>query len=483
VSRPVSGSAWGGGFAGNENPWERRMTTIPLTQQLGDFVAGLGYEQIPNRALDWARTGFTDCVAVMLAGKDEPAVGIVDKVCRVGASGPSRLFLGTEQTTSERAALVNGTAAHVLDYDDVAQRGHPSAVLVPAILSLADELGSDGKRMLTAYVAGYEVWGELLYRDAGILHNKGWHPTTVLGTPAAAAACAVLLGLDAARTTNALAISTSMATGLVANFGTMTKSFQVGRAAQAGVLAARLAEAGMTGAEDAVEHPRGYLQAFSPAGEIDRERPSTIGKDWLIETNGLNLKKYPACYCVHRAGDAILDLLKTQSVAPDAVARIDTYLSETSFNVLRNTAPKTGLEGKFSIEFAVASALHAGRIGLGELTDGFVGRADVQATMAKVTRNPLPDEPGNDLPVAKADWVTLTLADGTVLESEKVAEARGGANLPLSVDDLWAKFKDCTAEMAGDDARRLFEALQQLDRVADSRHLKGTAASAAAMAK
>src|SRR5690606_34228890 len=162
------------------------------------------------------------------------------------------------------AALVNGMAAHILDYDDVALDGHPSAVLVPAILAQAEAGSVGGAQMIEAYVAGFEVWAELQAREPGHLHEVGLHPTAVFGAVAAAAACASLRRLDAAGAAAAMAMAASMSAGLVANFGTMTKSFQVGRAAQSGVIAARLAQAGMTASPDALEHDSGFLAALSP---------------------------------------------------------------------------------------------------------------------------------------------------------------------------------------------------------------------------
>src|SRR5262249_4113959 len=157
--------------------------------------------------------------------------------------------------SAETAVLVNGIAAHVLDYDDVSLDGHPSAVLVPAILAQAETSGSSGAQMLTAYVAGFEVWAEPLERQPAPLRRTGWHPSAGLGPVASAAACARLRGLDGKGVATAMAIAASMSSGLVANFGSMTKSFQVARAGQSGLLAARLAQAGLTASLDALEHP------------------------------------------------------------------------------------------------------------------------------------------------------------------------------------------------------------------------------------
>ena len=215
----------------------------------------------------------------------------------------------------ESAVLVNGVAAHVLDYDDVSLDGHPSAVLVPAILAQGEASGASGAEMLAAYIAGFEVWAELLAREPTPLHRKGWHPSAVLGTVAAAAACAKLRRLDPAVAATAMAIAASMSSGLVANFGTMTKSFQVGRAAQSGVIAARLAQAGLTASLDALEHRSGLLVALSPEGKAELDRPFVAAqKEWHIVGHGLNIKRYPICYATHRSIDAALGLVERHNL-------------------------------------------------------------------------------------------------------------------------------------------------------------------------
>ena len=176
----------------------------PLTRTLGSFVAGLGFEMLPAAALDAIRTGFTDCIAVMFAGIEEPVARIVrEQLGTRGSSGEASLYLGSELASAPEAALANAVAGHALDYDDVALAGHPSVVLVPAILAEAEALGASGRDAVAAYVAGYETWAHLIERDKDAYHRKGWHPTAVLGPIAAAAACASLRRLDATRTTQA----------------------------------------------------------------------------------------------------------------------------------------------------------------------------------------------------------------------------------------------------------------------------------------
>src|SRR5258708_5800514 len=175
------------------SPQGKGIAMASLTAELGRFVSGLALDDVPAEAQSVVKTGFTDCFGVMIAGAREPVVPLVDREM-AGADGSALASLvpSLARRNVEDAALVNGVAAHVLDYDDVTSDGHPSAVLVPAILAQGEALGSSGAEMLAAYAAGYEVWAELRAREPVPLHQKGWHPTAVRGTVAAAPACAKL---------------------------------------------------------------------------------------------------------------------------------------------------------------------------------------------------------------------------------------------------------------------------------------------------
>lgn len=416
---------------------------MSLTRALGQFVSDLSPNRVPAQAAAIARTGFIDCVGVMIAGREEEPTRILREVLDPGA-GEATLYFSERKADGPQAAWINGTAAHALDFDDVALRGHPSTVLVPAILAEAETLDVSGRDMVTAYVAGYETWAELVRRDQGFHHGKGWHPTGIFGAIGAAAACASLRRLDPAQATRAIALGASQSAGLMANFGTMTKPFHAGRSAHSGVMAARLAAAGFTSSEDALEHPQGFLSAVSPAGDVDRQSPPTgLGDTWQIIDSGLNIKKYPACYCTHRAIDGMLDLLKAQPVRPDEIAGITVRLSENYATILRNHLPQTGLAAKFSIEFAMASAVVANRVGLTELTDAFVQRQDVQDVMSRVKVETNTDYDPDQSGASVADQVIVRLRTGDELESERVTRARGHADKPLGESELFAKFENC----------------------------------------
>ena len=445
-----------------------------LTQELAELAAGMTLEAIPEEARRIVKTGFADCSAVMIAGAKEPAVGIVARELGGAPIGGNRANGGAESASllptggkreAQNAALVNGVAAHVLDYDDVALDGHPSAALVPAVLAQAEASGSTGAEMVAAYVAGYEVWAELLARTPGPMHTKGWHPTAVLGTVAAAAACGRLRRLDAERMAHALALAGSMAAGLVANFGTMTKSFHAGRAAQSGLTAARLAAAGFTASPDAFEHQAGFVTAFGKKEKPEAIRPLDRKRAWQILQQGLNVKRYPLCYATHRAIDAALDLIESHQVRPDDIEKINVATGRTQMLMLRNHRPRTGLEAKFSMEFAMASAAIARRVGLGELTDGFVLKPEVQTMLPKIDTGIIAG-PGADDTFAPYDEVSIKLKTGRAIESGKIEFALGSHRKPMSADQLQAKFEECVSSFPAAARAKAFDGFMALEKVA-----------------
>jgi 2-methylcitrate dehydratase PrpD len=433
---------------------------MALTRELAEFVAGLRFDAIPEAAVGIVKRGSIDCVGVLFAGIDEPVVRIVRESLRTrGAAGEARLLFGPERADAAEAALLNATAAHALDYDDVALDGHPSVVLVPAMLAEGECAQASGPEMIAAYAAGYEVWAELLSREPDKLHGKGWHPTTIFGTVAVAATAARLAKLDAGRTANALGIAASMAAGVIANFGSMTKPFQVGRAAQNGVHAARLAAAGLTASPDALEHPNGYLRAVSPQGRARLDGAAGAGTEWRILREGLNVKRYPVCYALHRCVDGMLGLVAEHKPAIDSIAAIELSIGRLQAKMLRHHQPQTALDAKFSAEFAMASCAAAGRLGLGQLSDDFVRSPQIQALMAKV-RTQVIEECDPESPLfAPADSVLIELSNGRVLRGPPVARAKGHAQNPLALDELRAKFTDC----AGSHRTGLFDRLLELE--------------------
>ena len=443
-----------------------------LTSALAQFASAPPFDVVPHDVSTIIRNGFIDASATMIAGAPEPVVKIVRQYLgqRIGMRGEAKILFGAECANATDAALINGTAAHALDYDDVALGGHPSTVLVPALLAEGEALGASGAQLMQAYLVGYEAWAELIGRDADAHHIKGWHPTAVFGTVAAAAAVACLRRLDFEQARNAIALAGSLAGGLVANFGTMTKPFHAGRAACAGIEATRLAALGMTAAPDAMEHHAGFLNAISPQGRVERERAAPrLGLDLRIRETGLNIKKYPVCYAVHRVIDGVLDLANREQLDPAQVASVHASIGKTQASMLRNHAPANALEAKFSLEFAVASSLAGRGVGRAQLTDEFVRRPGVQDLMRKVTASTVDTACPLEPFLALNDRVSIKLKNGRELDTGDIRFARGSAKLPLSEAELKGKFMDCASERA--DAQSIHERLSNLERVANVRTL------------
>jgi len=441
-----------------------------LTRDLGARIAravGTGTSAAARRA---ALPGVVDTIATMMAGAGETPPRVLCTGLAPLAPGKAWECVGGSRVDAATAALINGMAAHVLDYDDVALRGHPSAVMVPAIVALGQGLGQAGAKTgrdaLDAYVIGYETWGDLVERERGMHPIKGWHTTSVFGAVGAAAACAYLLGLDEARAAHAIGLGATQAAGLMANFGSMAKSYQTGRAAQAGVIAAKLAEAGMTAGADLFESPQGFLRAHSPKGEVDTASPArAIASAWLVEQKPVSLKRYPTCYYTHRSLDAVLALLARTPIAVTEITAVRVRISNEHATILRNHAPRNGLEAKFSMEFAMACALLHGRVGLSELTDACVAAPDLRDLMRRVHVEPVAADSAEWNGAAAFDEVIIERRDASPLRSDAVTHPAGHAKKPMTRAELDTKFRDCLDHSpyaaTGDDLLRTLYALEE----------------------
>lgn len=450
-----------------------------LTEALARFVHEPAFPDVlPAQAVGIVKTGFADTLSTMIAGRDEPVVSIARQfvAARHPSSGASSVLLGSQRLNAADAAFINATAGHALDFDDVALGGHPSTVLVPAVLAAAEEVNASGADALRAYLVGYEVWAELFTRESDAYHLKGWHPTAVLGTVGACAAVAYLHRLPLEQARHALALSASMASGLVANFGTMTKPLHAGRAAACGIEAVQLARLGLTASPDAFEHHAGYLAALSPHDKADRTSPATgLGTSLRILDYGLSIKKYPTCYATHRVIDGVLDLRQAHGVNPEKVRSIKARIGVAQASMLRNHSPRTGLEAKFSLEFAVASALVRGSVGLSELTDEVVALPAIRQMMERLEIS-TDDSTCTVEPIfAMNDRVQLLLDDDRVLDTGDIRFARGNAKLVLSEQDMRTKFMDCTQGAPAVDRDALWQRLSHLEQVPLARELAAAA--------
>lgn len=458
---------------GGDGAWNGRIEdamTGPaaITQALAAFVAETRDAAIPSEARRHVANGVTDCAGCIVLGRDEAVTRILLQAIASNGGGDARLLFGRQKASTLDAALVNATSGHAHDYDDTgigAHPAHPSVVIATALLAAGEAAGASGAQLTTAYVAGYEVWGELARRDPTPHNVAGWHPTAVFGPIAAAAAVANLQRFSARDAAHALGIAASSAGGLIGNFGSMTKPLQVGRAARAGIEAARLAAAGLTAAPDILEKDGGFLASFSPEGGVDRASPVLAGKSWWILSNGPNIKLYPVCYSIHGAIDAMLDLVAARDIRAGDIARVEVEVTPSQAANLYCRMPTDVTGAKFCAGFALAAAAVARRVTMAELTDTFIAAPEVRRLISCVD-------------VATADPKALSTEKRACRLSVSTSRGhthvvpidvpRGHFKKPPTRDDLWRKFRDCIGDgLAEAQAEHMFELLQSFEALPD----------------
>ena len=394
--------------------------------------------------------GITDFIGVAFAGLgEEQSKIIVDYARKMGGVPQASIIGGSFKTSPYLAALVNGTVGHSLDYDDVAVSliGHPSAFLVPAILAIGESMGSSGEDVLTAYVIGYETACHIARPILQSHYVQGWHSTATFGTLGALASVAWLLKLNAHQVREALGIAASLAGGLRQNFGTMTKPLHAGRASANGIQAALLAQAGFTADDSIIEAPLGFAKVFGHSGEVDwAEVTENLGETFLITSNvGLSIKPYPTCGFTHPAIDAALNIKREQGVNTSDIAEVELGVSPFDKQILIHHHPRTGLEGKFSLEYCVARALLSGEVRLKHLTDEAVAEPQVRSLIEKmkwVEKYPMPVM--GTLEGFGYKSVTVKLKDDREYCKE-VSIAKGMPQNPLTPDEFNSKYRDCAS--------------------------------------
>lgn len=414
---------------------------VSASDQAAAFAARFASQPLTRAQRHPAYRALLDTVAVAIAGRNEPAVHLAQDYARTLGGGNATAWHSGESMHAEAAAWLNGVAAHVLDYDDVMtmMRGHVSVAMVPALVALAQTHGASGERFATAYLAGFELMAKLSRVMALPHYSKGWHSTSAMGVLGAALACSVLLGLNAAQTTHALGLAVAQAAGTRGNFGTMAKSFQAGQCNAAAVRAALLAQSGFTASDAALDGKFGFLALYAAREDV-APALATLGAAPLeIEATGIDIKKYPCCYAIHRALDALFALCRQHGLRAEDIARVAVTNSAGGLDALQSRLPVNGLEAKFSMEYNMAAALLDGVIRLSSFDEARIGRAQITALMRRVV---VREAAGDILP--RWSHVKLTLRDGSVQE-KRVAIAHGDAGDPLRDAELLDKAADCFA--------------------------------------
>jgi 2-methylcitrate dehydratase PrpD len=398
-------------------------------------------------AFDRARGAVIDTLGCMLAGADEEAPRRVRATISAWGGGSSSVVAGAS-AAAPWAALANGTAAHALDFDDndIPAASHPSAVLVPSVLALAEMQNLRVEDALDAYIVGLEVMARVGEAVNMGHYVKGWHATATIGSLGAAAACGRLLKLDAGQMSAAISIATSSASGYQSQFGTMTKPLHAGLAAKTGVVAASLAAQGLRGSEDVLDGASSFLTLLADKDAPGfRDLEHRLGNPLAIAQYGLSVKRYPCCYYLARSLDAVLYLRSNHNIQPPDITEIVITMPERNANILSYPRPTTVDEARFSLPYCVAVALGTGGMRISDFRPGAIQRPDIRGLMPRIRLKTYASRPDSgDLSADEPDHVAIHLASGQML-SKTVAYAYGSAQAPLSTADLLVKFRECAA--------------------------------------
>jgi 2-methylcitrate dehydratase PrpD len=444
----------------------------PGAHKIATFIAETEYRDIPKKAILAAKHAILDWTGVAILGAEAPAVKIVaEYALGLGARGEASVICRETMTSAELAALVNGTAGHALDFDDtfanaVRYNMHSTACILPAVLALIEARGLKGRELLTAYVVGTEITYRIGAAIGQPLAAANWHPTPVLGTIGAAAAGAKALRLDAGAAAWATGISASLAGGLMKNFGTMTKMMHAGNGARNGVIAASLAQRGLTADELVAEGDYNFCEAFSQ-GRVKglMGADEDLGREWFILSKGFGFKPYPSCRATHAGIDAALQLRKRYGFRPDEVESVTCRINPLVSRVAGFRRPLSGYEAKFSIDYCIARALVDGEIRLDHFKDEKVKEEACEDLLGKINLEH-PDGWGRGA-VDLLTEIVITLKNGPSY-SERVAAPRGEPENPMSEEELVNKFRQCSERVLGEkQAEELVDAILHLEKIED----------------
>ncbi|HIM62945.1 MAG TPA: MmgE/PrpD family protein [Dehalococcoidia bacterium] len=426
-------------------------TIVEVTKKFAEYVVNTNLEDFPPEAIGAAKAAIIDCLGCALAGSKEPLADVLVNYLADLGGKPAATVIGRGfKTSAQEAGLINGAMSHALDYDDITfiTKTHPSAVLIPAALPVAEEIGASGRDMLLAYLVGFEVAcavGDAI--STAYFDDLGWHPTGPLGALGAAAAAARLLGLDVEQTAMAISLGASQSSGLRQNFGTMTKPFHAGHACKSGITAAKLVQGGFTAGTDALEGRFGFMRAFSGGNDYDPEKAAaSLGSRCFMIESGIEIKKYPCCGSAHLALDAVSAMQQREALEAANIERIEVRVDFDPPRSLIHSRPKEGLEGKFSMQYCLAAEILDGRVGMSTFTDEQVMRPEAQELIPKIEMIRHAGFEGQTSWTEANHEVEIHLKDGRVL-TQRADRATTGSLRGATLEEVHTKFLD-TAAMA-----------------------------------
>jgi 2-methylcitrate dehydratase PrpD len=420
----------------------------------------------PDEAVDIAYRQFIDAMAAMIPGGQAPVVNKIRGLLEQWGPGDCSVVASTRGLSLPGAAMLNATAAHALDFDDNFDpaKAHISCVVWPAILNVAEELGSSGKDCMDAYLAAIQIVGRIGQGVNPPHRKRGWHATATIGVLGTAAAVARLLKLDETRSARAISLATSVSGGFMSQFGTMAKPLHAGNAARGGIQSAYFAREGVTAGWHTLDGPLGMntlmvgpdREALRAAirepehGQTLTFETESIGEPLLIVEHRFRVKRFPTCGSAHRSLDAMLDLMSEHGFGADEVERVEVHAPAMHLKNLMYERPQTELEGKFSIEYPLACLLISGNCTLADFTDRALQRPEHRALFERIHRYPI------DRPETEVDTtIRVRLKAGRTIQKSRFMP-RGSKADPYPTSQYWKKFDECTGlVMQPQDQQRL----------------------------
>ncbi|MFB6309962.1 MAG: MmgE/PrpD family protein [Salinirussus sp.] len=419
-------------------------------ESLGTFLSELSLDAVPEPGIDQAERCFLDTVGVAVAGSTAEAGTIAAETMAElqGTDGPATLVgRGTDASVLD-AVFVNAAAGHSLDFDDTVSsiHTHVSLPLVAAILAAGEATGASGEDAIEAYIAGYETDVYVARPFVETHYELGWHATSTFGVFGTAAAAATLWDLSADETATALEMAASFASGLKKNFGSTTKPIHPAHAARSGLTAAALARHGATATAGALGAERGFYDLYGEGADPDPDAFPDLGERWAIVEDGVDVKKYPCCHFTHTAIAATEALQAEHGFSAADVESVAVEGSSVARETVAHDDPSSGLQGKFSMPYCVASAIHRDRVGIDAFADEAVAHPEVRALLERVTYSV--DE--SLAPGAHGATVRITLRDGETIEQFR-EQPPGTHENPLSEAELLEKFRHCATRIYDDE--------------------------------
>ena len=452
-----------------------------LTQEVGSFVVQTRYDSLSDQLLELGKKSILDGLGLALSGSVAQSGQIVQEYLRSQNLSGKATVIGSNLRVPERfAAFANGVGIHADDFDDTQLAvgsdrvygllTHPTAPCLPAALAVAEQQDLSGREFMLAYHLGVEVETKISEAISPRHYQHGFHSTATCGTMGSVVAVSKLYKFGLQKTLRALALAASQSAGLRENFGTMTKPFHAGRAAESGVVAADLTRLGWTATDRILESPRGFFQAFG-GGYLLEAIQGKLGNPWTFLNPGVSIKPHPSGSLTHPAMTKMLEMIFEHDIRPEQVERLDVGTNHNMPNALIHHRPTDELQAKFSMEFCVAILLLQRRGGLPEFTHQVVNRPDVQEMIGKVHFgvHPEAEAAGYD---KMTTLIEIHLKDGRRY-SARADFGKGSPSNPMSFDEVAEKFRGC-AEFACWDtssSERIIETVRNLEELGSLREL------------